>query len=92
MLLCAGLELVRSSVAQSTEETYLGHFGAWVNFRADVVQLPVFLVDNSDPLVNVWHLLEYIAYAYSVLGIRQRTIDGHLSAIMFSTVCRARLS
>ena len=73
LLLCAGLELVRSSVAQSTEETYLGHFGAWVNFRAVVVQLPVFLVDNPDPLVNVWQLLlllEYVVYAYSVLGKR----------------------
>ena len=37
-----GLELLRNAVTVSPEQTYLGHFGAWVDFRVRCVECRVF--------------------------------------------------
>ena len=59
-----GLELVRNAVAASTARAYQGHFGSWVDFRVRR-GLPVFLQGCSGGMTNVWHLLEYVAYAFA---------------------------
>ena len=35
-------------------------------------------------MTNVWHLLEYVAYAFATKKPRSATIESHLSAITFS--------
>ncbi|CAB1107236.1 unnamed protein product [Ectocarpus sp. CCAP 1310/34] len=79
----AGFELVRHALAPSSERTYLGFFGAWVKFREDVVGRPTFMMPSSPSPDSVSQLLEYVAYAFTVLGLRQTTIAGHLSAVKF---------
>ena len=77
-----GLGLVRHAVAASTERAYLGHFGAWVDFRVRF-GVPVFLDRGIDDMTNVWHLFEYVAYALATKKLRSATIESHLSAIKF---------
>ena len=78
----AGLELMRHAIAASSERTYQGHFGAWVEFRVRC-GLPVFLERCRDGMANVWHVFEYVAYAFSTKKLRSATIESHLSAIKF---------
>ena len=54
-----------------------------MTFRVDVVGRPPFLSSACDPKVVVEHLLEYVSYAFSVLGLQQATIASHLSAVKF---------
>ena len=77
-----GLELMRHAIAASSERTYQGHFGAWVEFRVRC-GLPVFLERCRDGMANVWHVFEYVAYAFSTKKLRSATIESHLSAIKF---------
>ncbi len=77
-----GLGLMRHAVAASTERVYLGHFGAWVDFRVRS-GVPVFLDRGIDDMTNVWHLCEYVAYAFATKKLRPATIESHLSAIKF---------
>ena len=58
-------------------------FGQFVKHRTEVVKRLVFLIQNPDPNVNVRQLVDYMAYAFSVLGIQQATIDAPLSATNF---------
>ena len=68
-----GLELMRVAVAPSSERTYQGHFGAWVDFRVRC-GVPVFLQPCSDGLSNVWQLFEYVAYFFATKRLRSATI------------------
>ena len=77
-----GLELMRHAIAASSERTYQGHFGAWVEFRVRC-GLPVFLERCRNGMANVWHVFEYVAYAVSTKKLRSATIESHLSAIKF---------
>ena len=77
-----GLGLVRHAVAVSTERAYLGHFGAWVDFRVRS-GVPVFVDRGIDDMTNVWHLFEYVAYAFATKKLPSATIESHLSAIKF---------
>ena len=60
----------------------MGHFGAWVDFRVRS-GVPVFLDRGIDDMTNVWHLFEYVAYAFATKKLRSATIESHLSAIKF---------
>ena len=72
-----GLGLVRHAVAASTERAYLGHFGAWVDFRVRS-GVPVFLDRGIDDMTNVWHLFEYVAYAFATkVGDYRKPFVGH---------------
>ena len=73
---------MRVAVAPSSERTYQGHFGAWVDFRV-CCGVPVFLQPCSDGLSNVWQLFEYVAYSFATKKLRSATIESHLSAIKF---------
>ena len=78
----ADLSLMRHAVAASTERAYLWHFGAWVDFRVRS-GVPFFLDRVIDDMNNVWHLFEYVAYAFANKKLRSATIESHLSAIKF---------
>ena len=78
----ADLRLMRHAVAASTERAYLGHLGAWVDFRVRS-GVPVFLDRGIDDMTNMWHLVEYVAYAFATKKLRSATIESHLSAIKF---------
>ena len=73
---------MRHAVAASTERAYLGYFGAQVDFRVRS-GVPVFLDRGIDGMTNVWHLVEYVAYAFATRKLRSATIESHLSAIKF---------
>ena len=73
---------MRSADAASSERTYQGRFGAWVDFRMRC-GLPVFLQHCSDSVINVWQLFEYVALAFATKKLRSATIESHLSAIKF---------
>ena len=60
----------------------MGHFGAWVNVRVRS-GFPVFLDRGIDDVTNVWHLFEYVAYAFATKKLRSATIESRLSAIKF---------
>ena len=53
-----------NAVAVSFEQTYLGHFSAWVDFRVRC-GVPVFFQHSRDDMANVWGLFEYEAYAFA---------------------------
>lgn len=53
-----------------------------MKYREFVVCRPVF-IRESDVDSGVVQLVDYVAYAFSVLGLRQSTIAGHLSAVKF---------
>ena len=59
-----GLEHMRVAVAPSSERTYQGHFGAWVDFRVRC-GVPVLLQPCNEGLSNVWQLFEYVAYSFA---------------------------
>ena len=73
---------MRVAVAPSSERTYQGHFGAWVDFRVRC-GVPVFLQPCNEGLSNVWQLFEYVAYSFATKKLRSATIESHLSAIKF---------
>ena len=73
---------MRSTVAALSEGTYQGHFGAWVKFRVHC-GVPIFLQHCRDRMTNVWHLFEYVAYAFGTKKLRSATVDSHLSATKF---------
>ena len=77
-----GLELMRNAVAVSSEQTYLGHFGAWVDFRVSCA-VPVFLQHCREDIANVWCLFEYVANSFATKLLRSATIKSHLSAIKY---------
>lgn len=54
-----------------------------MRFLKEVVEFPVLLVTATDPLENVYQLLEHVAYVVSMLGVQHTTCDGHLSAMKF---------
>ena len=83
MLGGVGTSLVRGSLAAASERTYLGLFGNWVKFRAEVVHREAFISRQCASEVVSAQLVEYIAYAFSVSGLQQSTIAGHLSAVNF---------
>ena len=64
-----GLERMRVAVAPSSERTYEGHFGAWVDFWVRC-GLPVFLQHYSDSAINVWQLFKYVGYALVTKKLR----------------------
>ena len=82
LYLGVGLGFMRHAVAASTERVYLGHFGAWVDFRVRS-GVPVFLDRGIDGMTNVWHLFDYVAHAFATKKVRSATIESHLSAIKF---------
>ena len=61
---------------------FLGHFGAWVDFRVRS-DVPVLLDRGIDDMINVWHLFEYVEHALATTRLRSATIESHLSAIKF---------
>ena len=75
-----GLELIRNAISTSSERPYQGHFGAWVDVwvRCD---MPVFLERCGHRMTNVWHLFEYVAYAFATKQLRRATNESHSSAI-----------
>ena len=64
-----GLEFMRNVIATSSERTYQGHFGDWVDVRVRC-GMPVFLERCGDSMLNVWHLFEYVAYALRRIDAR----------------------
>ena len=63
-------------------ELIWGIFGAWVDIRLRSV-VPVFLDRGIDDMTNVWHLFEYVAYAFATKKLLSATIESLLSAIKF---------
>ena len=60
----------------------MGHLGAWVDVRVRS-GVPVFLDRGVDDMTNVWHFLEYVAYAFATRKLRSATIESHMSVIKF---------
>lgn len=57
-------------------------FSSRVKFRTEVVRVPFYIFDSTVPAPEgVLQLLHYFAHVYSVLGLQQTTLAGHLSAI-----------
>ena len=77
-----GLELMRNAIATLSERTYQGNFGAWVDIRVRC-RMPVFLERCGDNTTKVWHLFEYVAYAFATKKLRSATIESQMSAIKF---------
>ena len=71
---------MRNAVAVSSEQTYLGHFVAWVDFWVRC-RVPVFLQHCRDDMANMWCLFEYAAYAFATNQLLSTTIESYLSAI-----------
>ena len=65
------------AVKASTERTYLGPFGAWVDVRVRS-GVPVFLDRGIDGVNDVWHSSECVAYAFATKKLRSATIESHL--------------
>ena len=74
---------MRHAVAASTERANFGRFGAWVDVQVRSGD-PTYRHRSIDGMTNVWHLLEYVAYAFATKKPRSATIESHLSAITFS--------
>ena len=77
-----GQELMRNAVAVSSEHTYMGHFGAWVDIRVRC-GVPVIIPHCRDDMANVWCLFEYVAYAFATKQLRSASIESRLSAIKY---------
>ena len=76
-----GLKLMRRAIAASSERTYQGHFGKWVEFQVRC-GLPVFLERCRGGMANVWrHVFEYVVPAFSTNNLRSATIESHLSVL-----------
>ena len=73
---------MRNAVAVSSEQIFLGHFGAWVDVRVRR-GVPVFLQHCRGVMANVWCLFEYVAYAFASNKLRSATIESHLLAIKY---------
>lgn len=47
-------------------KVYLEYVGAYVRLLKEVIELPVFIVAKTDPLLTVCQPLKYVAHAFSV--------------------------
>ena len=73
---------MRHVVAASTERDYLGHFGAWVDFRARS-RVSGFLDRGIGVKTNACHLFQYVAHALATKKLLSATTESHPSAIEF---------
>ena len=64
---------MRHAVATSTERAYW-HFGALVDVRVRS-GVPVFYDRGIGGMTNLWHMIEYISYAFVTKKLRSATIE-----------------
>lgn len=69
------LELMRSAIAPSSDRTYQGHFGDWVEYRVRC-GLPVFLRRCGDSMTNV-------AYAFATKKMPSAIVESLISDEFF---------
>lgn len=77
-----GLERMRNAVADSSEQIFLDHFGACVDFRVRC-GVPRFLRHCGDDVVDLWCLFEYVVYTLATKKLRPATTESYLSAIKY---------
>ena len=82
MYVSLGRELIRQTVARTSERTYQGYFRCWKLFCVSV-GLPVFLLAGAGGDSHVRLLLVCIAYAWGTNGLTVDTIADHLAAVKF---------
>ena len=83
-----GRGLTQHAVAASCERAYLGHSGTWVDVRVRS-GIPVFLEHSINGMTNLWHLFEYVAYAFATKKPWSAIIEIVISAIKFSIAFHA---
>lgn len=77
-----GRELILQAIAGTSERTYEGYFGGWVQFRMSL-GLPTFLSEAAGVASHTRCLLAYVAYAWGTNGLQASTSAGNLAAVKF---------